>query len=996
MKFQTPRALAAFAAVAAATAIGASAAHAAATVTASFEYTPAEPVAGDEITFQSTTTWGAGSIVALSWDLDDDGEFDDGFGLSVQKSFAQAGSHTVRLRASVSSESGTAEDVAERTVVIGEATPDPDPTPQPTPAPTTQPANQPPVATYNKKCSPIGTLTLCAGLLARESVPKLLDASPSRDPDGSIVKYEWDLDSNGSYEVDTGATPTVTHTFEALTGLVDVSNRLVRVRVTDDKGATDVDEVTIRVAEPACQRGLTYGRLIVRATCIRKRMIERDGKQVAHWWSEEPIVINGITLRPRSGRDVSIDVYPFAGPQITSYDAEVTVPAKGTTARLLAGRLDWHLRDGRLTGFAVGAGAKLNGLRITGMPSVPEVFADGSSKLGLRVALPSQFGGASSDEPIYLRPGAFALAAASEPLSFEVANAAIGPIGLEQLKVTYDGVDLWEISARVGLPEPIPYTIEGDAGIRGGEFEHAAAAIDFGTPGVGPFGPVFLQRIGFRVEVNPKKSKCVPHVGVELYDQQQFMQDTFGWTFNPPLPDVEIDYGIPTFALCGNVKLTAGPSILGASAISLDAGLGLATYADRPAVFRAFGKVRLIEIPLAEASFAFHTDGYMKMRADFYWGIEDLASLSGFMNFEAMFPKFNAEAYIRACLEFVDYCAGAKALVSSKGVAVCLKIDVLVDDWEPGFGYRWGEALPTLYFAGCELGPYREYIAHASASRVRAVAAGETRSIDLPAGLPGAVIAMEGRDAAPRVTLLGPDGERITTPDGLEPVEQSPFFVIKDPRAKLTQIAISKPSAGRWTVQVEDGSSELVSLRSANGLDDPEIEAAVSGSGHRRTLSYEIAPVKGQRVTFTENGPSAGGMIGVAHGGKGTLRFAPAEGRGEQREIVALVEQDGRLRDKITVAHYRAPSAQRPGRPQRLRLRRAGTRLVATWNGARAARSYQAMFRLSDGRRTLLTTTRRRVTLAHVARGTRGSVRVRAMTSAGMRGGATVAQLHRR
>ena len=48
---------------------------------------------------------------------------------------------------------------------------------------------------------------MCAGLVAREGTPKLLDASRSGDPDGSIVKYEWDLDGNGSFERDRGGTP---------------------------------------------------------------------------------------------------------------------------------------------------------------------------------------------------------------------------------------------------------------------------------------------------------------------------------------------------------------------------------------------------------------------------------------------------------------------------------------------------------------------------------------------------------------------------------------------------------------------------------------------------------------------------------------------------------------------------------------------------------------------------------------------------------------------
>ena len=39
------------------------------------------------------------------------------------------------------------------------------------------------------------------------------DGSGSTDLDGTIAKYEWDLDGNGTYETDTGTTPTVTTTY---------------------------------------------------------------------------------------------------------------------------------------------------------------------------------------------------------------------------------------------------------------------------------------------------------------------------------------------------------------------------------------------------------------------------------------------------------------------------------------------------------------------------------------------------------------------------------------------------------------------------------------------------------------------------------------------------------------------------------------------------------------------------------------------------------------
>jgi len=56
-----------------------------------------------------------------------------------------------------------------------------------------------------------------------------LDASGSKDSDGQIVNYAWDLDGDGSIEVDGGGTPTLTRKF-------GVGRHHVTVRVTDNEG----------------------------------------------------------------------------------------------------------------------------------------------------------------------------------------------------------------------------------------------------------------------------------------------------------------------------------------------------------------------------------------------------------------------------------------------------------------------------------------------------------------------------------------------------------------------------------------------------------------------------------------------------------------------------------------------------------------------------------------------------------------------------------------
>ncbi len=58
------------------------------------------------------------------------------------------------------------------------------------------------------------------------------DASSSTDPDGPIVRYQWDLDGNGSFETDTRATPRASRRY------LRAGKVRVALRVTDGAGAT--------------------------------------------------------------------------------------------------------------------------------------------------------------------------------------------------------------------------------------------------------------------------------------------------------------------------------------------------------------------------------------------------------------------------------------------------------------------------------------------------------------------------------------------------------------------------------------------------------------------------------------------------------------------------------------------------------------------------------------------------------------------------------------
>ena len=58
------------------------------------------------------------------------------------------------------------------------------------------------------------------------------DASGSSDPEGLGLRYEWDLDGNGSFETAGGTSPTITKAYSGSTTLT------AHVRVSDPHGAT--------------------------------------------------------------------------------------------------------------------------------------------------------------------------------------------------------------------------------------------------------------------------------------------------------------------------------------------------------------------------------------------------------------------------------------------------------------------------------------------------------------------------------------------------------------------------------------------------------------------------------------------------------------------------------------------------------------------------------------------------------------------------------------
>ncbi len=178
---------------------------------ASFTVTPNPTKTSTTVTFNgSASSDPNGTIAKYEWDLDGNGSYetDTGTKASATRSYSSEGEYQVRLKVT---DNGGATDFAVRTLTVIN--------------------NQPPSASFSFSPS---------APVMGEAVT--FNASGSKDPDGTIAKYEWDLDGNGSYETNTGTTPSANRTY-ASAGEVNVS-----LKVTDNGGKTATASSVVSVA----------------------------------------------------------------------------------------------------------------------------------------------------------------------------------------------------------------------------------------------------------------------------------------------------------------------------------------------------------------------------------------------------------------------------------------------------------------------------------------------------------------------------------------------------------------------------------------------------------------------------------------------------------------------------------------------------------------------------------------------------------------------------
>ncbi len=165
--------------------------------------------------------------------------------------------------------------------------------------------------------------------------PVNFNASSSLDSDGTIDQHEWDLDGNGSFETNSGATPTVSRAYE------NPGTFSVRLRVTDNSGASDETTRSLNVESdqpPALTPGLTGASpmgdgaspiggsspLPPSFAASKKSIVVGSSGRFAYTLRAEPGLTGTISLRSVAKVKVS------AKRQISLGTKRFTVPTSGT------------------------------------------------------------------------------------------------------------------------------------------------------------------------------------------------------------------------------------------------------------------------------------------------------------------------------------------------------------------------------------------------------------------------------------------------------------------------------------------------------------------------------------------------------------------------------------------------------------------------------------------------------------------------------------------
>ncbi len=487
-----------------------------------------------------------------------------------------------------------------------------------------------------------------------------------------------------------------------------------------------------------------------------------------------------------------------------------------------------------------------------------------------------------------------------EPLDNSLVKLG-GKLPISDLELKYKAADSsWEGKATLDLSSLLPTsgfrshfpTVELGAGITTNPFAFNQASGEVSNMNLPLPGGVFLQKIGVDLHLRP---------------------------------ELEVK---------GDAAISAGPEIDGKTALTMDAGFDYKKGETQGFSLNLNGDLKLAdEVQLGEAHVTYDntSGGTMvsfggKLGGSF--GPIDLQlDAAGAVNAQ------HIQAMGNATMTAFGQGISGHGVISDAGFGACGNLDVLFFHGEVGFKHLFSTG--ETDFNGCDFGGLYTI----DTAGARAAAAGTSTAV--PAGRSQVEFAAVGATAPPDAVLTGPGGQRLetpTTPDRIVVSQQG--LAIADTGSHTTYFIVQHPAAGTWTIAAGAAGPPPARYERADPWQSPTIHARVSGRGRRRRLNWKLHSQLGQSVIFMEEGASVNRTLTGAVTRAGHVSFQPAPGPAGTRHVVALVEKDGLLRDRLTVASFHA-SATRLPRPGSASYRFGKGRLTVTWRSVRGVSAYE-------------------------------------------------------
>lgn len=896
---------------------------------------------------------------------------------------------------------------------------DPPPAPPPSDPPPDAPPSSPPPGTPPPPAPPQVTAVALGRPPARAAEAVVLTARVS----GEASRLEWDLRGDGDpeivgtagqdslrfrpapgkpYTVKVRATgpggpgPSVSQTFPATaapdgrlarrvvaslgkrrpvyaTGSADVLARQTEICViptTVRSGSLELKgclrPITSLSQIPAAELG-TVRRLASSLPVNRNRSQLELAIDLTDGYLGGAVTVNGVRLSPTgSARTV---VYPQVN-AIVSSNANL-----GVLRHRFAHRPDFVLNvDPTKSTNRIGTFPRPDGLRslarLTAVGDVGLTLGQRTATLDTGLKLPPGFNvagtGAEGRVKLGIRDGSLML----QGMRLGLPDVDVGALAVKDFRIEYRGGDdnEWHGQGRACVAGDTCLSMvpaDGHVRIANGRLAFAGATLDLPPSGVGVplFKGVNLERIGFAIGLDPTRMTGSARIGVaRILKLDGRLVLAFPSARTPfVFRRDEVGPGFPAhFYDRLHTRTTVG--------VSAAASLRVPVVGD---------------VSLASGYLLYEVPGYVAFGGRIGYSFLGVLSLEGALDGELDLEAtlFNVHGKVRAC---VVVCGQAIANISrgrggTGGAGACIQLGGL----SVGGGVQWQRVSAPFIWPvdGCRWSRFAVVVRPATA----AAAAARGHVVTVKRGDRSRVIQLDGDGAAPLVRVRGPGGTTVETApgSGLTVSDDGAVRIMRfegeEVGAHLTAVGLQDPRPGAYTIERLDGSAGVVRIREATDPPGASVSGTVMGRGTRRVLSYRVRSRPAQRVTFLEVTPDGGAReIGVVRGGgRGRLRFSPAPGPG-QRRIEAQFELEGMPAERRVVTRFSPPSPNL-GRPARLRVRRSGTSLRASWRKVAGAQRYEVALTTARGIQRRKTTRAAKIVLGRVPRSDAGRLTVRAI-----------------